>query len=936
MVKLINTIRLQGSLGFRTYSSSVFPKKPQPQKVNDLTLPKGEFKDFSLVRLDEKMEWKSSFWSQGFLGSINDSKIIKFNLHKILSKFNPLQSYSMLLMVRTSYGFLTISKQVLLNHDTNVDELHDYIQDKIEVLAMKYKIYVSDLICYKYRALYVKVKDSSLKEKKLFESSKLIKSKYLNSKYIPYTMDLSNYGVLIGRVGDSSCYQYNNLTKLIVKVVNDKHHIVEVYNLKDDLILSFIDKGYDSYFIRECGNISLKFDYKYNILLIENELNVNFIQPIPMASNRIRKYLTFDIETFKDKDNNFIPYSCGFYDGKSFFNYYLTDYNSPEDMLLTCLRDMMKPEYNSFTVYTHNFAKFDCLFLFNLLHKNFKTKFISKDNQIISLTIKNDDKICLKFKDSLKILVNSLESLGKSFDVPVKKDIFPYSFVKRDKLNYVGKLPSQRYYKNLSDYNLQLEKFKNKDWSLRDETIKYLNYDLISLFLILQEMNDWLYDVFKINMTNYSTVSGISFAIYRSNYLKKDYKLPRLKGEILKNIRDAYYGGGVDVYKPYGRDLYYYDVNSLYPYSMLKDMPVGNPIQTSNSNLNEIFGFVKATVTSPPNIKKPILPFKSDKGLIFPTGTWTSWYFSEELKQARDEFGYKIVVHHSYIFQRNNKIFTEFIKEIGVIKEYSKGASKEIAKLLLNSLYGRMGMNDNLNETKIVSNIEAQEIHMAYQVIDNYPLDDNMEYISYKRNPDISLCMQTGVNFIDLEMKRDHQNKEINSAPGIAAAITAYSRMYMNKLKNIPGNECFYSDTDSVILQNPLTNYAIDNKIGNLKLEYPKIKEGYFLAPKLYLLELENGSHIAKGRGYSGKLSKMDYMKLYNEENIKIIDRRWKRRLNINTITEVSYHINFSPTLNKRVKLYSQGKWVDTQPLRVQEDKILENLAIVPTKSKKP
>ena len=33
-------------------------------------------------------------------------------------------------------------------------------------------------------------------------------------------------------------------------------------------------------------------------------------------------------------------------------------------------------------------------------------------------------------------------------------------------------------------------------------------------------------------------------------------------------IRRGYYGGHADTYKPYGDNLYYYDVNSLYPFAI--------------------------------------------------------------------------------------------------------------------------------------------------------------------------------------------------------------------------------------------------------------------------------------------------------------------------------------------------------------------------------
>jgi len=936
MVKLIRVINLNGRVSCRFNSSSVFPENRQPIKTNDLSLVNGEFKDFSMVKLDSNIEWKSGHWSYGSFGAINRSTLVRSKIQNVLNNLSPLQSYSMLLILHTSHcGFLTITKQVILNKETNVEKLHKFILNKIDILAFKYDIELSDTICYKHRPLYVKVKDSTLTTIDPNISKKFMKSKFISSKYMPFSMNLSNYGVLLAKNDDGKFYyQYNKRTKLLVSVINEKCHFVELYNLDNDLILSFEDLMFDTYFYRKIKdkNINMKIDFNFNLILVENETAVNYIKPMKVDKWFVNEILTFDIETFIDENNNFIPYACGFYDGKNNFNYYLTDYESADEMLLECLKAMVQPQYHGYTIYAHNFSRFDSIFIFKLIHNNFNTKFTSKDNKILSLTIKphSQSKIRLYFKDSLNILVNSLDSLGKSFNVPVKKSIFPYKFVNKNNLEYQGGIPDKHFYNPYDDYSSQYELFKEGNWSLRDETIKYLRNDLISLYQVLNKMNDWLFQEYKINMTKYSTISGISLAIYRTKFLKNDFKIPKLRGNINKNIRSAYYGGAVDVYKPHGYNLYYYDVNSLYPFAMLNDMPVGNPIYSTNSNLKELFGFVKATVTSPDNIKKPILPYKSSKGLIFPTGTWTGWFFSEELKQAQNEFGYQVVVHESYIFQRDNQLFTKFVSEFGGIKEKSTGAAKVIAKLILNSLYGRLGMKNELNKTVVIPTEDAIKIHLAYPVIDNFPLSDQLEYIRYNSEPDKELCNQSGIDYLKLLLKNDNDTPEINSAPGVAAAITAYSRMYMNKLKNIPNNECFYSDTDSIVLEKPLENYEINNKIGNLKLEYPKINEALFISPKLYLLELDDGKLIAKGRGYSGSLCKWDYMQLYNEDCITVIDKRWKQRLNINTITEKEFKINISPQFNKRVKLISQGKWVDTQPLRVQGESILEKLSLVP------
>lgn len=53
----------------------------------------------------------------------------------------------------------------------------------------------------------------------------------------------------------------------------------------------------------------------------------------------------------------------------------------------------------------------------------------------------------------------------------------------------------------------------------------------------------------------------------------KDNLIPKLHKLHDEIFRESYYGGLANVYKPYGKDLYHYDVNSLYSFSMLKAMP---------------------------------------------------------------------------------------------------------------------------------------------------------------------------------------------------------------------------------------------------------------------------------------------------------------------------------------------------------------------------
>ena len=85
---------------------------------------------------------------------------------------------------------------------------------------------------------------------------------------------------------------------------------------------------------------------------------------------------------------------------------------------------------------------------------------------------------------------------------------------------------------------------------------------------------------------------------------------------------------------------------------------------------------------------------------IAPYGSWTGTYFSEELKAAVD-LGYIITrVNKAKEFTQGD-IFTKYVEEMYRLKRDATGAQRFIAKLLLNSLYGKFGMKqEQLSHTK--------------------------------------------------------------------------------------------------------------------------------------------------------------------------------------------------------------------------------------------
>ena len=155
--------------------------------------------------------------------------------------------------------------------------------------------------------------------------------------------------------------------------------------------------------------------------------------------------------------------------------------------------------------------------------------------------------------------------------------------------------------------------------------------------------------------------------------------------------------------------MYRYDVNSLYPFVMKNfPMPVGYPIYFEGDILNDKviqglkekdkpFGIFEVDIQSPNNLHIPLLQtrIKTEKGFrtISPIGTWSGKYLSDELYNAH-KFGYRFKVKRGYLFDRGN-IFTEYVDYLYELKKNSQKGSPNylISKLLLNSLYGRLGMS---------------------------------------------------------------------------------------------------------------------------------------------------------------------------------------------------------------------------------------------------
>ena len=313
------------------------------------------------------------------------------------------------------------------------------------------------------------------------------------------------------------------------------------------------------------------------------------------------------------------------------------------------------------------------------------------------------------------------------------------------------------------------------------------------------------------------------------------------------NPREALFGGRTNAAKLYHRvegneKIEYLDICSLYPHVMEHhEYPVGHPtIITENFRSPEnYFGLIKCKILPPRNLYFPVLPVKLHHKLIFPLclacaeelntkkqcvhveeerclqGVWCT----PEIRAAL-EYGYKIVqIYEVWHWQnRSVDLFRGYIRNFLKIKQESSGypswvtteeqkeeyiegyykkehvrldptricknsGLRKIAKLLLNTLWGRFGMNLNKSRIEIISNRDEWFTMLADE---NFVIHDVQE-----SNPEI-------LQVVYSERADMHLGGNQTNVP-IAAFVTSYARVKLFRTLVKLDRRVLYFDTDSVI-----------------------------------------------------------------------------------------------------------------------------------------
>lgn len=775
----------------------------------------------------------------------------------------------------------------------------------------------------------------------------LIKEVYLDGKNIITLIE--NNSLLVNKVynpGDVDFYEFINLKnkKYIILKKKDKNNsnLLEVFDKDGNKLLSATDfKINDEEFKRRVGNFTLWI--KGNVISkYEVEDKLPRIKPLAPEFKAVRNTNigSLDLETyFNPLDNKSHVYALGYKifrpDRTNLF--YKSKSQSSNELVIECINSMLINKYKEFIFYVHNFSGFDVVFILSALTEHnlnnnnyYKLEPVFRDDRIIKLKIGIKTKagwLKISLVDSYNLLNKSLDALAIDFECEHTKGKFCHQFVNESTLYYIGNTPGKEYFKGINDLEYNL--IKKPDWDLKTESLKYLAIDLDCLLEIIDKYNKYVYLTYDLQITNCLTISRLSINIFRYRYLgDQDKRLPLiLKPTIFNFIKKGYYGGITEVYKPYCQEGYYYDVNSEYPFVAKNKMPGHRYTYIEDNmgkglNLEELFGFFYCKVKTN-NGYLGLLPMHIEGSLILPSGEFYGVWFSEELKFAKDH-GYEITVIKGYNFNILENVFNKFVDDLYDIRLKSKGMIKSVTKLILNYAFGRFGMNINKPITEIVNKDRLDYILSTHLVRSFKVLNENSFIVSYDSTISKAICEKSGLNYIKVleSNKKDYENnrKIEDLSISTAAAITAYGRIHINRIKLwilSNGGILYYSDTDSVVTNLKLPVEMLGNELGQLKLEY-KIKKAYFITSKTYMMELSNGDLIKKAKGvYAEKLNKSDYENLYSKNiDVKAIKSDTYVDLEQGTVNikdkQVMLHYN---AYTKRQKIFNEGVWVDTKPI---------------------
>jgi len=315
----------------------------------------------------------------------------------------------------------------------------------------------------------------------------------------------------------------------------------------------------------------------------------------------------------------------------------------------------------------------------------------------------------------------------------------------------------------------------------------------------------------------------------------------------------------------------YKDFTSEYPWVLKnQEFPIVTPeiITEDFGPLSSYFGLMKLKILPPSTLRIPVLPLKARNKLLFAlcapcaisgdnvfcthddgdralVGAWAT----PEIELAV-EMGYQILEIYEVLHypQTSKTLFVEYVNtflkvkqensdwpdkykddEAGkqnYIREYKEKENIEleyakvqdnpvlrsIAKLMLNSFWGKFAQRPNLKKTTIVTNY-----NQLHELISNEKIEIKGQFL-----------VEEDTLMVSHEMKTDEDCKPGNTSIVIASFVTAYARISLYRqialIERDRAGRLLYMDTDSLLFTTRANEYTPEcgNYLGQMTCEIEK------------------------------------------------------------------------------------------------------------------
>jgi hypothetical protein len=333
-------------------------------------------------------------------------------------------------------------------------------------------------------------------------------------------------------------------------------------------------------------------------------------------------------------------------------------------------------------VYAHNGGKFDYLAIFGNYWLTFgPQQVIMNDGRLIQIKYVKSPRYWTYFRDSLNYLPTTLKRLGEKFGDGLEKGETPQKFIDGDRAAGI----------NENDFE-----YCERDCRVLHRALTYLQTTVGPLR---------------------ATLPSTAMATYRREFFPDPSGEIWVRRDLDVLFRAAYYGGRVESYLLGGLNeaFYIWDVNSLYPAAMVSTA-FPDPSRLRPSKVLDLSqeGFAEVTI-SHPNTEIGYLPVRAKSGkLIFPTGTFRgSWTFPE-LRLALSKGASIQNVYQVVSASPIESPFKAYVEKYYAMKESAQTPwEREIAKLMLNALYGKFCEFHGTQEE--YASEYKEEVHAEYR-----------------------------------------------------------------------------------------------------------------------------------------------------------------------------------------------------------------------------